>query len=738
MIRVGGSPNKLNEMNYHCRFARRLVAAAFLVFATFAPAQSTLIKDSQIEELAPGLWRIRLGSPEKLTPTFFRSAPVAENALKTLSAGKPPFSLASIRFSVNGRGCSVQLPLGKDEQVFGCGLNTRLFNLTNRRLWIRTSDDPESELNDSHAPVPFYVTTAGYGIFVDSARYVSFYTGIAEPSALMPSARAARTDATSTEELYRQRELNAKIVLADVPAAKGVDVYVFGGPTMKEAVQRYNLFSGGGCLPPIWGLGVWYRGKTEFGPRDCLKLSQSFREDHIPCDVWGLEPGWQSHAYPCSFAWNNERFPDPDGFIKQMRAADFHLNAWEHVFVHSSSPIYKALAALSGDYLVWNGLVPDLSLPEARSIFATQQNKVLFEKGVETVKLDECDNQPVSAKPWSFPECSTFPSGLDGEQMHGLLGVLYQQTMWETPKKNNRRSYNSVRASHALAAPLPFVLYSDSYDHRAYVRGIAKSGFSGLLWAPELRDARSIEDLYRRVETIVFSAQTLVNCWYMKNPPWLQINTDKSNRGELMPERAEVTAVVRRLFELRMSLIPYLYSAFAEYQANGTAPFRAVVMDYPHDTNTWQLDDEYLVGPSLLVAPIFADQKSRAVYLPEGEWFDFWTGERLPGGRKMDVTKPVDQIPVYVKSGTLLPLAKPVECVKPGTCFDLTVRVYGSHPAALPLYEDDGVSYDYEKGMQNKIILSWSPEKGGQIEKSGNYPGPDRYKVEAWKPLDGR
>ena len=100
-------------MNYHCRFARRLVAAAFLVFATFAPAQSTLIKDSQIEELAPGLWRIRLGSPEKLTPTFFRSAPVAENALKTLSAGKPPFSLASIRFSVNGRGCSVQLPLGK-------------------------------------------------------------------------------------------------------------------------------------------------------------------------------------------------------------------------------------------------------------------------------------------------------------------------------------------------------------------------------------------------------------------------------------------------------------------------------------------------------------------------------------------------------------------------------------------------------------------------------------------------
>jgi alpha-D-xyloside xylohydrolase len=295
-----------------------------------------------------------------------------------------------------------------------------------------------------------------------------------------------------------------------------------------------------------------------------------------------------------------------------------------------------------------------------------------------------------------------------------------------------------VRASHALAAPLPFVLYSDSYDHRGYVRGIAKSGFSGLLWAPELRDANSIEDLYRRVETIVFSAQTMVNCWSMKNPPWLQINTDKSNRDELMPERDEVTAAVRRLFELRMSLVPYLYSAFAGYQASGRPPFRAVVMDYPHDTNTWQLDDEYLVGSSLLVAPIFAGQKSRAVYLPEGEWFDFWTGERLPGGRKMDVTKPLDQIPVDVKSGSILPLALPVECVRPETCFDLTVRVYGSNPAALALYEDDGSSYDYEKGMQNKITLSWTPEKGGQAEKSGKYTGPPRYKVEAWKALDGR
>lgn len=715
---------------HNCKFDN--LGQRLLTVALAACCLSTLAQPIKTEQIAPGLWRIRMGQPEKLTPETFRSAPVAQKELQAIPAqGQEPFSFDGVRFSTNDRGCMIELPLGKSEQVYGFGLNTKLFNMTDRRVWIRTSDAPESDLNDSHAPVPFYVTTGGYGVYVDSARYVSFYSGIVAPSRDAVESKSDGSVATSTTELYKQRQLNSKIMLIDVPAAKGVDVYVFGGPTMKEAVQRYNLFSGGGCLPPMWGLGVWYRAKGDFNAQDCIKLAKSFRESHMPCDVWGLEPGWQSQAYSCSFVWNQERFPNPDEFVKQMRAMDFHMNAWEHVFVHPSSPVHKALEPLSGNYLVWGGLVPDFGLEKARSIFAAHQDKVLFQKGIESVKLDECDNQPVSASPWSFPECSTFPSGLDGEQMHGLLGTLYQQTMWETPRKNNLRTYNSVRASHALAAPLPYVIYSDTYDHRCYVRGMAKSGFAGVLWTPELRDANSAEDLYRRVETIVFSAQTLVNCWYMKNPPWLQMNRDKSNHDELMAEREEVTAGVKRLFELRMSLIPYLYSAFADYRFTGTPPFRAVVMDFPQDTETWKLDDEYMVGPSLLVAPIFSGKKSRSVYLPKGEWFDFWTGERLSGGAKLEVTKPLDQIPVYVKSGSLLPMAKPVECVKPDTRFEVALRVYGEKSSAFTLYEDDGVSYDYDKGAQKRITLTWNPANGGKLEKSesGNYSGAPRYRI---------
>jgi len=721
----------------HMKTPRIFTLAILATAMSFIHAQaaSENLTGSNAEKVAPGIWRVRIGTPEKFTPTYFRSAPISENGLKTVANTAPlPFQPDKIGFQTNARGCVLELPLTSSEQVFGFGLNTKLFNMGDRRVWIRPSDNPESEANDSHAPVPFYVTTAGYGVFVDSARYVSFYVGnTALVKDQVQSTENNPQVATSTTDLYKQRLLSDKIMVIDVPAAKGVDIYFFEGPTMMEAVQRYNLFSGGGCLPPLWGLGVWYRGKGDFNAKDCLNLGNQFRETHIPCDVWGLEPGWQTQAYPCSFLWNEGRFPNPEQFIEKMRGMNFHINTWEHIFVHSKSPIYDAIKPLSGNFLVWNGLVPDFGVQKARQIFAELQDRSLFSKGVDSVKLDECDNQPASPTPWSFPECSTFPSGMDGEQMHNLMGLLYQQVINEIPTSKNLRTYNSVRASFALAAPLPFVIYSDSYNHRNYVRAIAKSGFSGLLWTPELRDANSIEDLFRRTETLVFSSQTLVNCWYMKNPPWMQINKDKSNRDELMDNHAEVTAGIRKLFELRTSLIPYLYSAFAQYHYNGIPPFRAVVMDYPQDTNTWKLDDEYLVGPSLLVAPLFEGEKKRIVYLPTGDWYDFWTGEKFAGGRKLEISKPVDQIPVFVKGNTLLPMATPVEYVKPDTCFQICVRVYGSNPQPFVLFEDDGTTWNFEKGAQNQIQLSWTTEKGGQTTQQGGYSGQGRFKVEEWK-----
>jgi alpha-D-xyloside xylohydrolase len=215
-------------------------------------------------------------------------------------------------------------------------------------------------------------------------------------------------------------------------------------------------------------------------------------------------------------------------------------------------------------------------------------------------------------------------------------------------------------------------------------------------------------------------------------PPWVQINREKNNKGEVMPESEKVTADMRRLFQLRMSLIPYLYSAFNDYYRTGAPPIRALVMDWPDDPNTRAVDDQYMFGPSLMVAPLFAGSSTRTVYLPAGDWYDFWTHEKIAGGRKVEVTKPLDQIPVFVKANTLLPLAAPVERFTPHTRYDITVYVYGDHPARFALYEDDGTSLDFERGAQNAVTLSWNGTDGS-VTRAGGYTGAPRYRVAGWQ-----
>lgn len=684
------------------------------------------------QNVAPGIWKIRLGDPEALTPVTVLQPQIMRDALQTLPACDAcPIDIAKIRFRKVDRGFVAELPLDKKEQVFGFGLNLKVLNSTNLRRTIEVSDS--SAIGDSHAPVPCYFTTAGYGVFVDSARYVRFYCGnLAKPGAVTSS--VTQKVGLSPEELYKARELSAKNMTIEVPSAAGVDLYVFAGPDMRTSVQRYNLFSGGGAAPPLWGLGVCYRGQTDLTAAELLALAKKFRDAHIPCDMMGLEPGWLSRAYSTSFVWNKKGFPDPQAFIDQMRTMNFRLNNWEHAFTHPISPLYKPLAPFSGDYLVWEGLVPDFSLPRAREIFAQYHFDNFVQPGVAAFKLDECDNQPVGYKNvWSWPELSRFPSGLDGERMHILFGVLYQRAIMSAFEKANHRTYLQARASGPLAAPMPAAIYSDWYDHRDFVRGLTTMGFGGVLWTPELREAGSIEELYRRTQSAFLSPMALVNCWYLKNPPWMQINKDKNNRDEFLPNWEKVQDDFRKLAELRMSLIPYLYSAFNEYRRSGTPPFRALVMDYPADSKTYEIDDEYMMGPSVLVAPMFRGQAKRSVYLPAGNWYCFWTHKKYEGGQAYDIEMPRERVPMFVREGSLLPLAKPVEFVTAQTVFELTVQAFGPKCNGFTLYEDDGETFDYLRGQQNRVQLEYSGA-AGSVHRTGPFKGV-RYDVKSWEQI---
>ena len=685
----------------------------------------------------PGIWKMTLGEPESATPVNLRFQQPAISGLQSLTApSEAPLTLEEVTGRQTARGYIVELPLEEDEQIYGFGLQLLSFNQRDLKKTLRVNSDPKADLGDSHAPVPFYVSTHGYGVLVDTARYATFYAGCAQPR----KDRRASTpqDATSSvifsaQDLYetRKRDSDGKVTV-EIPVASGVDIYFFAGPDMLQAVQRYNLFSGGGCWPARWGLGVWYRCRADFDQQLVLKFAEDFRTDDIPCDVLGLEPGWQTHSYSCSFLWS-DKFPQPDQLAKHLTAQNYRLNLWTHAFTHATSPIYADLMPYSGDYEVWQGLVPDLTLPQARQIMGQCFAQQHVDLGVAGYKLDECDNSDYIVPRWSFPELSQFPSGLDGEQEHSLFGLGFQEMVDAIYRQRNQRAYHGVRSSHALAAPYPFVLYSDLYEHKDFIRGVVNCGFSGLLWTPEVRHATSAEDLIRRLQTAMLSPQALINAWYIKNPPWKQWDTPLNNADTFVSNWREVEAICRDTLKLRMQFLPYLYAAFYRYAAEGLPPFRALVMDYPADKNTYKLDDEYLMGDRVLVAPVLAGQKTRPIYLPAGEWHDFWTNTIYTGGQTIQYEAPLTVIPLFIKDGAVLPLATPTLHTADPRSFELSVRIYGDGHLPITLYEDDGVTFDYQRNVLNRVTLAWDAlTERGSLSRAGDVSVP-RYTVKDWQ-----
>lgn len=665
-------------------------------------------------QVFPGIWRARLGTPEMVTPVKTRLVPPRAEAFADLPRVDAA-PLPAVQGQRTGRGCTVELPLRPNEHIFGLGLQFLSFDQRGKKKITRVNADPRLDTGDSHAPVPFYVTTEGIGILIDTARYASFYFGDArpKPTQAVQGVASANPDPNYSHNLA---DGDAGQITVEVPEAGGVDVYLFAGPQMMDAVRRYNLFSGGGVLPPHWGLGFWYRMDARATQQSALALAREFRDRKIPCDVLGLEPGWQTHAYSCTFVWDEHRFPDPRGFVQAAGDLNFKVNLWEHAFTHPASPLFPAIEPHSGNYGVWGGLVPDFAGDEARHAFGDYHGKTFIDAGVSGFKLDECDNSDFTGG-WSFPECSAFASGVDGEQMHSLFGLRYQTAIWEAFRKRGRDTYGLVRSSGALAAPYPFVLYSDLYGHRDFIRALVNSGFSGLLWCPEVRDAVSEEDLIRRLQSVMFSPMAMVNGWYIKNPPWKQLNRELNNSDRLLEDWETLEARCREIIGWRMQLAPYLTAAFQRYAESGTPPFRALVLDAPQEQRLYRVDDQFMVGDRMMVAPLFAGEPQRTVVLPQGQWHDFWTGEAMRGESEITVPAATRNIPVYVRSGSIVPWAQVAPHSGAPDARRLTVRVYGD--GSIPFILQDG---------KETLRLSW--KNGQSIVEGGS-----SYSVVGWQQI---
>ena len=683
------------------------------------------------ENAYPEIWKANVGKQEQLT--LLTAAQIQPNvkALENLPKTNFPLSKSDIGVKIINHKVYLRFPLVRDEKLYGLGLNFQTVNQRGRILNLHVDHFGGVDNGRNHAPVPFYVSSNGYGILIDAARYITVYAGTAisrdakNPPELM--------DRNTNKNWKAQPYSDAVEIL--VPA-DGATIYVFGGPTPMHVVQRYNLMNGGGYIPPKWGLGFTQRVPTLYTQKDILREVQQFKEHQFPLDFIGVEPGWQSMAYPCTFEWDSTRFPQPKMFLDSLSILGIKANLWLNPYVSPKGSLYPKIKNLSGSHTVWNGLVPDLTLSKARNAFKAHFLKNHLDLGVSGYKIDETDG----FDNWVWPDVATFPSGTSADQMRQTFGLMMQQMTASWFKERNQRTYGLTRASNAGASHLPYVIYNDYYNHRDFITALINSSFIGILWTPEVRASQTAEEWVRRIQTVCFSPMAMLNAWADGTKPWT------------FPE---VETAVRDVAQLRMQLLPYLYTTFSQYHFEGKPPFRAMnLVDgfgfQPADLNgklsstnnpyaiatKKDCKDQYMVGDNILVAPFFAGEKSRKVYLPEVKWYDFYTGDFVGENQMIEIPASLEKIPLFVKDGGIIPLtAVHDHAPKSGEQLPLELRVYGKSKGLFTLYDDDGTTFNYEKG--NYSLTRFNVEINSKGELEGNTTtikaGPYGYSAVSWR-----
>ena len=669
---------------------------------------------------ASGVWVTKIGNEEKID--LLNAAGAAPN-LKAINKKADlnfPFDQNLIKAeNLNGK-LYLRFPLDEEEQIFGLGLQFKDINRRQKIYNLHVDHYGGKDNGRTHAPVPFYVSSKGYGVLINSSRYITVYVGttVRTDSPNQPEVRDRNTD-----KKWTSKPTSDAIEIL-IPA-EGAEVIVFAGESPLDVVSRYNLYCGGGVLPPKWGLGFTYRTPTLYTDEDVINEVQEFKKNKFPLDFIGLEPGWQSFSYPCTYEWDKGRFPNPKELVNKLLEMNVKTNLWINPYVAPTSSIYKDLLPLSGSHTVWTGIVPDYTIEKAQNIFFDLYKKENLNIGVSGVKIDECDGYDH----WLWPDVATFPSGIEAEQMRQTYGLTLQKMFADEYHKINKRTFGLVRASNAGASSFPFVIYNDYYSHEDFITALINSSFCGVLWTPEARSSKSSEEWVRRIQSVCFSPMAMINAWSSGTKPW---------------SYPEVYKAVQDVANLRMQLLPYIYSTFAQYHFEGIPPIRSMALidastqkeiieegKLDDTKNPYKeaikkdIKDQYMFGDYILVAPMFTGDTSRNVILPEGKWYDFYTGNYVGENETIETTPGLDKIPLFVKDGGIIPMIPArLHMPKNGEILPLEIKHYGVSGGKFMLYDDDGESFNYEKGNYSwtelKVTKNGNGKLEGEMKRLGN------------------
>ncbi|MBQ4224194.1 MAG: alpha-xylosidase, partial [Prevotella sp.] len=408
-----------------------------------------------------------------------------------------------------------------------------------------------------------------------------------------------------------------------------------------------------------WSFGIWMSRMTYFSAEEVEEICQKLRQEHYPCDVIHLDTGWFRTDWLCEWKFNPERFPDPEAFIQRLAQQGFKVSLWQLPYVAKGAeqlqeakekkyigPLLKEQAGEGSNFsaLDYAGTI-DFTYPEATKWYQGLLRRLL-DMGVKCIKTDFGENIHLDA---------TYHA-MAPERLNNLYALLYQRAAYEVTREATGEGIVWARAAWSGCQRYPLHWGGDSastWDGMAgSLRGGLHLGLSGFaFWSHDVPGFHSVPD---------FMNSPLNEQVYVR---WTQFGTFTSHfryHGTCKREPwhyPAIAPIVKRWWKLRYRLIPYIVEQSRKACEGGWPMVQALLMRHPHDRQCWHIDDEYYFGKEFLVCPVMNGEGRRDIYLPEGMWVDFFTGERLDGGRwHYDVECPLEHMPVYVRPGAQIPL----------------------------------------------------------------------------------
>ncbi|ONI90053.1 alpha-xylosidase [Saccharothrix sp. ALI-22-I] len=519
-----------------------------------------------------------------------------------------------------------QLVLGVGDAVYGLGERFGPLVKNGQTVDIWNADGGTSS-EQAYKNVPFFLTNAGYGIFVNHPGHVSFEVG---------------SEAVSKVQFSVE--------------GQSLEYFLIYGPTPREILRKYTALTGRPALPPAWSFGLWLSTSftTDYDEQTVSGFIDGMLERDLPLSVFHFDCFWMREQHWCDFEWDPRTFPDPAGMLERLRARGLHISLWINPYIAQRSPMFaegKANGYLlrrpNGDVWQWDLWQPGMALvdftnPAARAWYASKLD-ALLEQGVDCFKTDFGERVPTDV---------VYHDGSDPERMHNYYTHLYNKTVFDLLRERRGEGEAVVFARSATAGGQQFPVHwggdcEATYESMAEsLRGGLSLGLSGFgYWSHDIGgfEGTPTAAVFKRwIAFGLLSSHSRLHGSASYRVPWL---FDE-----------ESVDVLRRFTKLKLRLMPYLDQAARQASTEGVPMMRAMVVEFPDDPGCAHLERQYMLGDDLLVAPVFSDDGDVSYYVPEGRWTHFLTGETVQGPRWVRDRCDFLTAPVLVRPNTILPV----------------------------------------------------------------------------------